>query len=163
MHHTNTNNTKSNVTIATHLHQASLIISLIGPLIILITLGEHLTTTETLVSATTVLALPIFFSMIVFPPIKEHGIVHEDHNQFSKCKTIYFSQILQFNLDDYIKIRRAGSITLLLQGDRKNIEHYKIFYKDFEYAMKLWQQKQIKLKEAPPCKPISMVHSRHNY
>ena len=150
MQHFNISNTEYNVTITTRLHQASLIISLVGPLIILATLGEHLTTAETLISTTTALVLPIFFSMIVFPPIKEHGIVHEDHIKFSKYKTIYFSQIVQFNLDDYIKIRRAENITLLLQGNRKNIEHYKAFYKDFEYAIKLWQQKQIKLKKNLP-------------
>lgn len=150
MQHINTSKTEYNVTITTHLHQTSLIISLIGPLIILATLGEHLTTAEILVSTTTALVLPIFFSMIVFPPVKEHGIVHEDHIKFSKYKTIYFSQILQFNLDDYIKIQRVKNITLLLQGNRKNIEHYKVFYKDFEYAIKLWQQKQIKFKNPLP-------------
>lgn len=150
MQHSNTNNTEYNVTITTRLHQTSLIISLIGPLIILATLGEHLTTAEILASTTTALVLPIFFSMVVFPPIKEYGIVHEDHIEFSKYKTIHFSQIQQFNLDDYIKIQRVKNITLLLQGNRKNIEHYKVFYKDFEYAMKLWQQKQIKLKNPLP-------------
>ncbi|POA28822.1 hypothetical protein C1891_28640 [Pseudomonas sp. GW456-12-1-14-TSB6] len=109
-----------------------------------------MTTAEILASTTTALVLPVFFSMIIFPPAEEHGVVHEDHIKFSKYKTIYFSQIQQFNLDDYIKIRRAGNITLLLQGNRKNIEHYKAFYKDFECAIKLWQQKQIKLKEALP-------------
>jgi hypothetical protein len=150
MRPSNTSNTEYNVTITTRLHQASIILSLAGPLIILATLGAHLTTPEILASTITALVLPVFFSMIIFPPIKEHGVVHEDHIKFSKYKTIHFSQILQFNLDDYIKIRRTGSITLLLQGNRKNIEHYKTFYKDFEYAIKLWQQKQIKLKETLP-------------
>ncbi len=134
--------TTSNVQIITRLHQVSIFFALISPLIFMVTLNKILDFDKIILLSISAFILPLFISYIVIPPIQDWVKVEKDSLHFDRLGKVYFSEIREFNIDDYIKIKRKGHLTLLLQGNTKNIEYYKAFYTDFKSAIALWQTDQ---------------------
>lgn len=108
----------------------------------MVTLNKILDFDKIILLSISAFILPLFISYIVIPPIQDWVKVEKDSLHFDRLGKVYFSEIREFNIDDYIKIKRKGHLTLLLQGNTKNIEYYKAFYTDFKSAIALWQTDQ---------------------
>jgi hypothetical protein len=128
--------------VVTRWHQASIFLGvLLGP-----ALGGALLMTD----------VPFWMAMAGFPlglllppvivfrcfPRADEVAIGSDRLTFRRRPPLLYAEIAAFNTDDYLKLRRPGRPTLMLQARAMQVKSYKALCAEFVTAIEAWREAQ---------------------